>query len=254
MGFANCSAHALWHEPLPRTLEWMRCPSCGHVHNRSHWTDAGLTEILGKADAGLPAHFLGSLDDRRASWEPVVRKVTELLGGYRALVNRESRPIWVDVGCGDGTLVMTATDHGFAAVGLDIRADTVALIQGLGVNTLRHDFMALKFEVAPDVLSMMDVLQQIPSPLEALRKAAQILPAGGLLIISAPDMTSSSWKAIEAAKVNPYWMELEHHHHFGRERLMALLRECGFESVDFAVPNRYKAQMELYAVRSRNPA
>jgi predicted O-linked N-acetylglucosamine transferase (SPINDLY family)/SAM-dependent methyltransferase len=249
LGFANCSAHALWHEPLPRTLEWMRCPSCGHVHNRSHWTAAGLAEILGKADAGLPAHFLGSLDDRRASWEPVVHKVTELLGGHRALVNRETRPMWVDIGCGDGTLIMTATDHGFAAVGLDIRANTVALIQGLGVNALQHDFMALKFEVTPDVLSMMDVLQQIPYPREALRKAAQVLRTGGLLVVSAPDLTSSSWKAMEAAKVNPYWMELEHHHHFGRERLIALLRECDFEIVDFAVPNRYKAQMELYAIR-----
>jgi protein O-GlcNAc transferase len=164
-------------------------------------------------------------------------------------VNRENRPIWIDIGCGDGTLVMTATDYGFAAVGLDIRANTVALIQGLGVNALQHDFMALKFEVTPDVLSMMDVLQQIPHPRGALRKAAQVLRAGGLLVVSAPDLASSSWKAMEAAKVNPYWMEIEHHHHFGRERLIALLRECDFEIVDFAVPNRYKAQMELYAIR-----
>ncbi len=47
LGFANCSGHRLWHAPLPATVEWMRCPSCGHVHNRHYWTRAaGLDEVL----------------------------------------------------------------------------------------------------------------------------------------------------------------------------------------------------------------
>jgi len=41
LGFANCTTHALWHEPLPPSIEWMRCASCGHVHNRSYWSEAG---------------------------------------------------------------------------------------------------------------------------------------------------------------------------------------------------------------------
>jgi ADP-heptose:LPS heptosyltransferase len=44
-------------------------------------------------------------------------------------------------------------------------------------------------------------------------------------------------------------MQIEHHHCFGRERIIALLRECDFDVVDFAVPNRNGAEMELYAVR-----
>jgi protein O-GlcNAc transferase len=247
LGFANCALHGLWHEPLPPTIEWMRCPTCGHVHNRCYWTPAGLAEVLRKADR--PAESSASLAAKRTAWAPVVASVVELLGGYRTVMNREDRPIWVDAGCGDGALVMTAVDYGFAAVGLDTRADAVARIQALGFNALQHDFTTLKFELVLDVLSMMEVLEHIPYPREALRKAAQVLRPGGVMVISMPDLTSSSWKLMDAEKVNPYWLDLETYHHFRRDRIIALLKECDFEVVDFAMPNRYPAQMELYAIR-----
>jgi protein O-GlcNAc transferase len=173
-----------------------------------------------------------------------------LLGGYRTVLNGESRPMWVDVGCGDGTLIMTAADSGIASIGLETRAAAVARIQSLGFNTLLHDFMPLKFEVTPDVLSMMDVLEQIPFPREALRKAAQVLRPGGVLVVGAADMVSSSWRAMEAEQTNPYWTDLERLHNFNREQLVALLRDCGFEVVDFALSGRARAQLEIYAIRS----
>jgi len=87
-------------------------------------------------------------------------------------------------------LVMAAADYGFAAAGLDTQAEAVGRIRALGVNALQHDFMTVNFEVVLDVLSMMDVLQQLPYPREALRKAAQVLRPGGVLIVSMPDLAS----------------------------------------------------------------
>jgi SAM-dependent methyltransferase len=227
----------------------MRCTSCGHVHNHHYWTDAGLAEVFRNANAGQLADASGNHESKRATWVPVVDRVVGLLGGHRTVANQESRPVWVDVGCGDGALVMTAADYGFASVGLDARAESVRRIQELGFSAMQHDFMALKFEIVVDVLSMMDVLEHIPYPREALRKAAQVLRPGGLIVLSMPDLSSSSWKVMDAVKLNPYWLEIEHYHNFSRDRIVALLRESGFEVVDFTVPNRYKAQMELYAVR-----
>jgi protein O-GlcNAc transferase len=155
----------------------------------------------------------------------------------------------VDVGCGDGTLIMTAADSGIAGIGLETRPAAVARIQALGFNALNHDFMTLRFEVTPDVLSMMDVLEQIPLPGEALRKAAQVLRPGGVLVVSTADMSASSWRAMETEKVNPYWTDLERFHNFNREQLLALLRESGFEIGDFSVGDRAPAQVEIYAVR-----
>ncbi len=65
---------------------------------------------------------------------------------------------------------MAAADYGFAPVGLDIRAESVARLQALGFTALPHDFMKLKFEVILDVLSMMDVLDQLPYPAGGLEQ------------------------------------------------------------------------------------
>ncbi len=249
LGFAECTAQPLWHEPLPPSIEWMRCPACGHIHSRHHWTEAGLAELFRNTPPAPSAPSPDQLAAARAAWATTLDKVLLLLGGYRKAFGHRDRPIWVDVGCGDGTLVMTAADCGFAAVGIESRADAVAPIQALGFNAVRQDFMRLSFEVVPTVLTMMDVLTHFPDPRSALRKAAQVLRPEGVLVLGAPDSLSSGWRALEAAKTNPYWTDLERHHLFTRERLIELLRDSGFEVADFALSTRHPAQMELYALR-----
>lgn len=171
------------------------------------------------------------------------------LGGYRATMSGERPPTWIDVGCGDGALVMTAADFGFHAIGLDARADAVARIQALGFSAQQVDFMNVLLDEKVDVISMMDVLEHIPYPARALEKANMLLRPGGLLVISLPDGMCSSWRIMDATKTNPYWMEIEHHHNFSRSRLASLLKQWGFTIVDFATPYRYKAQMEIYAIK-----
>ncbi len=249
LGFADGTPHRLWHEPLPPSLEWMRCASCGHIHTRHYWNEAGREQLL-RGERAEPLATCGeALATRRARWSPLVERVVRLLGGYPAVAARPTRPIWVDVGCGDGALAMAAADCGFAAVGLEIRAELAERVRQVEVTALHQDFMRLKFEIVLDVLTLIDVMQQMPHPREALGKAAEILRPGGVLVVSAPDFSSCGWKLMEASKVNPYWAEIEQHHLFSRERLIALLREAGFEVADFAIPGEYQAQMELYAVR-----
>jgi predicted O-linked N-acetylglucosamine transferase (SPINDLY family)/SAM-dependent methyltransferase len=246
---ADCSRHSLWHEPLPRILEWMRCTNCHHVYTRQFWTQAGIDELFRNAHQNQLAGFGASQDAKRANWVPVVDKVLNLLGGYRSIMDNGSHPTWVDVGCGDGALAMTASDYGFSALGLDARSEAVRRIIELGFKAQEGDFMQCTFEHKLDVLSMMDVLEHMPYPGLALGKAAELVRPGGVLVISLPDLSCSSWRMMDAAKSNPYWMEIEHHHNFSRERLIALLGERGFGVADFGIPHRYKAQMELYAVR-----
>jgi 2-polyprenyl-3-methyl-5-hydroxy-6-metoxy-1,4-benzoquinol methylase len=144
---------------------------------------------------------------------------------------------------------MTAADYGFAAVGLEVRPDAASRLQGLGFTVLASDFMQLKFEVVVDVLSMMDVLGHARWPRDALAKAAQVLRPGGVLVLSAADMSSSRWKVMDAKKLNPHWMALDTYHNFSRDRMIAMLRDTGFEILDFTVPDPYDARMQLYAVR-----
>ena len=65
------------------------------------------------------------------------------------------------------------------------------------------------------------------------------------------DATTTLTDAVmDAMKTNPYWIEIEHHHNFGKKRLTDLLNKSGFSIADFAVPYRYKAQMEIYAIKN----
>lgn len=250
LGEVDCTGYSQWHEPLPKKLEWMRCTQCQHVHTRYFWSQAGLDEIFRNSHANQTATISQYPDAKRAIWIPSIEKVISLLGGYRqALGCKDKVPVWLDVGCGDGALTMTASDFGFMALGLDARAETVARIQNLGFQAQQGNFMDVQFEGQADVISMMDVLEHMPYPREALEKAAKILRSGGVIVISLPDLSCSSWKIMDAANINPYWMEIEHHHNFSRQRLINILQECGFDPSGFSIPHRYKAQMEIYAVK-----
>jgi 2-polyprenyl-3-methyl-5-hydroxy-6-metoxy-1,4-benzoquinol methylase len=179
----------------------------------------------------------------------VVERAARLLGGYPRLLQRNPKPIWVDVGCGTGALVMAANDHGFATGGVDTDGEAIAGVLSLGFGAVQRDFMQLPFELVPDVLSLMQVLAAMPDPRGALTKAAQILKSGGLLILSTPDSSSSSWMLLERDRINPHWSNPQLHHVFSRDRLIALLQEIGFEIADIVAPNAGQGLLELYAVR-----
>jgi predicted O-linked N-acetylglucosamine transferase (SPINDLY family) len=247
IGSADCRAHPLWHPPLPERLAWQRCPACGHVFTAHVWSPAGLAEVFRHANPGQIVDQVAQHDLRRALWAPVVERVTRLLGGYPRLFSAGGAPAWCDVGCGDGALLMTAADYGYAAEGMDARPETAARLGELGYRVPSCDFCSGHPACTPQVLSLMDVLEHLPDPRAALLHARQLLAPGGILVLSLPDAASSTWQLLERGACNPYWMEIEHYHNFSRPRLIALLRECGFTLLDFAIPQRYKAQMELYA-------
>lgn len=244
-GSANVQRHPNWHDALPPTIEWMRCDDCRHVFTRHAWTDAGLAEVFRKALSTQVAG--GDPDQKRQVWKPVAQAVMDLFGGYGAVQARPAPPEWLDVGFGDGALIMTAAEFGFEAVGLDARAEPVQALAKLGYKVEQQHFMKLSPERKYDVISMCDLLEHLEHPPEALAHAASILNPGGVLLVSLPNMDSSSWKLMDIASANPYWSEIEHHHNFTRASLTRLMAAHGFRAERFDIPFRYKAQMEIYA-------
>ena len=73
--------------------------------------------------------------------------------------------------------------------------------------------------------------------------------AGDSRVMRRRQLTGRFWRLLDAAKVNPYWGELEHYHNFSRARLYALLKECGFEPIHYTISERYRVCMEVIARR-----
>jgi len=105
-----------------------------------------------------------------------------------------------------------------------------------------------------DAAYSLDVLEHIPPADEGkfVQNTLDSLTDDGVIVVSLPDSTSASWRVMEHQGANPYWAELEHHHNFSRASLAALLERCGFVIADFDIAYRYKAQIEVFARKSRS--
>jgi protein O-GlcNAc transferase len=150
--------------------------------------------------------------------------------------------------------VFAAEEWGFTPVGLDLRRDNVAVLRSLGYEAHCVPIEELDDGVRYSVVSMADVLEHMPFPKSGLLAARRLLAPGGALFLSMPNTDTMLWRLLHANKVNPYWGEIEHYHNFSRRRLYALLEEHGFEPVEYGVSERYRACMEVVALRRCRPA
>ncbi|MBI5434538.1 MAG: class I SAM-dependent methyltransferase [Planctomycetes bacterium] len=239
LGETGCRTHAAWSAELPEKLAWVGCQACGHVFTDGYWSEAALARIFATEHAQqTPGQDVEAA--RRISAK-VVTRVSELRGEFNGR--------WLDVGFGDGSLLTTAEEFGYEVVGLDLRESCVRRMREFGYTVERRTLIEFQDARGFDVISLCDVLEHIALPKQALVKVKNLLAPHGLLMVSCPNMDSFAWKWLDQRGQNPYWSELEHHHNFGRERLCALLVECGLEPIHYAISERYKAGMEVVARR-----
>jgi SAM-dependent methyltransferase len=250
---ASTTSHPLYKPELPPLLVWLRCTACAHVFTQDYWTRAGEQLVFGSAlDYQLPG--TQQSEHLRNQWASTVSRVAGTLSetrGAEAVFGAigSNRPIWVDIGFGNGGLLMTADEFGFSTIGVDVRLAAVERMRSLGYTAFCGDFEQFELAEPIAVLSMADVLEHLPDPHAALRKVHSLLSADGLIYISCPNSETSTWRHWEQANTNPYWGELEHYHNFSRSRLFELLDQNDFTVVDYYVSSRYYSCMEITACK-----
>jgi protein O-GlcNAc transferase len=248
----DCTKQLHWHPPLPERLTWLRCNVCTHVFTDSFYTDAGLSVLFSKSyEVPLTQ---AAWEQQRFIWGPVVERIVQVLPSREALF--DGALSWVDVGCGSGGLVFTASEFGFEATGLDLNEEIVRRLQEAGYRALYGSIMNVQADKPLHVISMADVLEHMPYPVGALQRAHELLDDQGVLFISCPNRECASWQQMDRRSSNPYWAEFEHYHNFSRSTLTWILRQCGFTPLSYSVSRRYIACMEIVAVKagSANPA
>jgi len=242
---ADASRHALYKAGLPPIMRWIRCDGCAHVFVDGYLDDAALALLFSDAHPSqTPGYDVGNA---RGIAARIVDDVSRVRG------SPELGGRWLDVGFGDGSLLTTADEFGYEAVGLDLRASSVARMRELGFDA--HCTTLADFQTAGrfDVVSMADVLEHMPFPKPALARAHALLADDGVLFVSMPNMDAFVWRDLDAKGKNPYWAEIEHLHNFGRKRLYALLEEMGFRPRRYGISQRYVACMEVVATKVPAP-
>ena len=218
----------------------VRCPDCGlhYVGERLHdytfaATDAGRTAALGEhVDAlGIVDRAVEGAEGPRRD-EAQLARVAEL---RRFL--RSGRVL--DVGCALGAFLAAAGAAGFAAEGVEPDPGTSeqARAAGLAVQTGTLSSLAAA-RAAPrayDAVTMFHVIEHLDSPRAALRDARALLAPGGVLVLETPTV-ENPWFRVAPSR----WRQLipDHYFFFDRATLERLLRDTGFDPIDYRTVGR----------------
>jgi SAM-dependent methyltransferase len=239
---ADCRAHDLWREPLEPFIIWMECGDCGHFFSNGYFTDEALGILFGRTNT---IQIVGvDVERNRLISAKMIQRVIERIG-------LPDDRLWLDVGFGNGSLLMTAYEFGFNVFGIDLRKQNVDDLVNIGIpayyGTLGSAIRDDTFDRKPTVISMADVVEHEPFPIESLRSARELIDDSGVLLISMPAAGAPLWQYWNAIGNNPYSIEIEHYHKFTRDRLYQVLDQVGFKPVHYAVAERYRCGMEILA-------
>ena len=210
-------------------LDLVKCRDCGLVYANPRLGDS---ELLERYES--PLFFDDYLRNFRADpngFDPdFVRRhfriFLEVVGNYFAPKKK-----LLDVGCGAGFFVKAAEEAGWVAWGVEISllaSEYARKVVRTNVRTARLEDAGF----APDsfdLVTMLDLVEHLPDPVETIALAHRVLKPGGVLIVATPDLRSLSrmflgrrWAALSPA---------EHLANYDARTLRAALERCGFRIV-----------------------
>ncbi len=220
------------------------CLACGAVERRRLGRRAAAYHVVACARCGLgrteprpDAQALGALyaDDYPASRARGLRGAIDAArrACASALARRIRRRVAnprraLDVGCGDGKLLVALAGRGFGCTGIDRNPharDAVAAHAGitLHVGTLA----AARLPSASfQVVVLRHVLEHVEDPRATLDEVARVIEPGGLLVVAVPNV--ASW---QARGTGDHWFHLDlprHLHHFTPAALATIVDGSGF--------------------------
>jgi 2-polyprenyl-3-methyl-5-hydroxy-6-metoxy-1,4-benzoquinol methylase len=205
-----------------------RCLACRLVHWGQTWGAAEMAQRYHDYYTGKPSEY-----------DPITEK------RYHTVLDRfeqlTSPGTLLDVGCGMGHFMAVAEARGWKAVGLEVSASGVQLLErikaerGLRFEVRNGDISGADFPAESfKAVSLVEVLEHLSDPMACLKKIHALLEPGGILYLTTPNFDSLSrlalagrWRAVRA----------EHLCLFNARTLRVCLSSAGFTSVRFVTKN-----------------
>ncbi len=204
----------------------VRCRACGLA-----WTEPRLPDR--EIGRWYPAVYYGK-DNVRFHW--TLETLVRLFRRRRsALIRRRTRPGPVlDVGCGRGRILGTLKKFGYQPFGVEISEHAAWHARHrMGAKVHVGDFLDASFRKGSfHAVIFWHSLEHLSRPIEALRRAHELLAPGGLLVVAAPNSES-----LQAGLTGRNWFHLDvprHYFHFGARSLRRALVENGFRIAESA--------------------
>jgi 2-polyprenyl-3-methyl-5-hydroxy-6-metoxy-1,4-benzoquinol methylase len=208
----------------------VRCGSCNLAYLGKPPTPEELQKLY-SFEAGYQTNFA----DAASSEVQFHTKVARL--SYAALSRYRSSGKLLDVGCSAGFFLREAQAHGWEAHGLEYSPDTAEIAaQHPGLHIQSGTLEAAPYEAKSfDVVTLWDVIEHVPDPLQTMHNVHRILHEDGLVALSTPNIDGLFPQlSYRVAKRLEYWPHPEPPHHlsqFSGQTLGLLLARAGFEIV-----------------------
>ena len=258
---------------MPEAIEQVVCPACSDPVPKAVGKLAKIDGLIPLADPGYLFHcgtcglfFRRPYPDenelRRAyselkadTWPPTSRHdfaiAARIIGGWDGVRNV------LDVGCFTGDFLAMLPD-GIQRYGIEPSSEVHAIAARNRVTIVAETIEAMSSERATfDVITMIDVIEHLPRPFEALQRLARYLTPGGRFVIATGNTAALPWRMM---RLN-YWYYFPEHvsffnpkwFHWASSRLGLVLTErhdFSHDSPDWRLRLRqigYAAAYQLYA-------
>ena len=212
-----------------RVFNLVKCKTCGLAYLNPRPTKEKINEYY-------PPRY-----HSRAQKEIVDIEKTIIWGiPWREAMQKKAKPILryksegriLDIGCGDGSLLMFMKGLGWETYGIDFHEGSSRYAREvLGLDVLFGRLEEVSYpEDFFDIIILFHVLEHLSDPLETLERARPLLKEDGVLLIAVPNFASfeawifrSKWYGIVAP---------HHLYHFTPHTLEAMLKSAGFNTVE----------------------
>ncbi len=160
----------------------VRCLECALVYVNPRPSHNALVALY----ADYHSRYGGDESRWNRLMEGVFREAADLLAAQQGA---GQRPRLLDIGCGFGGFVGLMRKRGWEAEGVDPSPSVVETAKARGYPVRLGTMEDLPLGSAFDAITMFYVLEHLPDPMSALRKAFELLIPGGILLIRVPHTT-----------------------------------------------------------------
>ena len=133
----------------------------------------------------------------------------------------------LDIGCAGGFFLKVARDKGWFVKGVEV-SDYAAQFarEQLGLNVTTGFLKGANYQDGEfDVITMFDVIEHVPDPVEEMREINRVMKTDGLLVMDTPNIESD---AARKQKENFWLIKEDHIIYFSPGTIKRLLEDSGF--------------------------
>lgn len=213
-------------------FNYVQCKDCGHVYVNPRLTADAINKLYNER------YFQGKGFDKSIEYEKEfnerqnvidlnewdISTIKEMLSS-----SADSQKL-LDVGCGMGLFLWKAIRHGFEAEGLELSPYAAEFVRSKNITVYNHSIYDAELKNGSyEAVVMKEVIEHLPDPKDAVRRAYNLLKPGGVLFL-----TTGNYDCPERVLRGEKWfyfMPEGHIHIFSNRTLTNYLHYAGFKDV-----------------------